>query len=594
MPASSSAVPAPLSRRYAPAPLGSVRIGGELGRRARLSFARLEKYDPALVFQSNGGWPGDREGRAILGQVLIARATRRPSTHVAALVAGLDERLNARGYLGPELPAGVQDEQVLSGHSWLLRGLVEHHMGNPGSASRALLARVADGLFLPARGAYARYPITPQQRPRSDQADQSFTAKKPVQGWRLSTDVGCAFIALDGATAAYEVLRTPALAELIDEMIARFRQLDPLQVGAQTHATLSAARGLLRHAAVAARPDLVAFAETIFATYKAHGMTDHCANTNWFNRPQWTEGCAIIDSYDLAVQLFVATGKARYLEDAQLIYWNGVGFNQRPNGGFGCDTCPGSDGTPILAPFGALFEAPDCCSMRGGEGIARAISHAFLVRPDGVLLPDFHEAEATLPLAGGEVTLRERTAYPFEGKASLEVLRSTSQGVLDLRMALPTWIRRDGVVAKVNGQPVPLDVRDDLAVFRIEAKPGFRVELTFPLSVRSVPAINATRLPDAHGFRHGPLVLGSDAPGGKVPPAAPAAAAGAAPTSHRTAEGAAPLVLPAAAAFVAVGRATYRPTGFPGAGTLKPITGLAFMPLASAKAVRRRILFSNG
>lgn len=574
------------SSRYAPAPFGSITAGGELGRRARLSFARLEKYEPKVALAGNEGWPGDREGRAILGQTLIAQATKQPSRHVEALIAGVGARLNAKGYMGEPLPADVVDEQVMSGNGWVLRGLAEHHLWKRDEASRALIERIVAGLYLPAKGTYARYPLTAAERPRSDKADVSFTAKQAVSGWRLSTDVGCAFIALDGVTAAYEVLRTPALAALIEEMVTRFRALDVLAVNAQTHATLSATRGVLRYATLAGRPDLVAFAESMWSTYKTRGMTDHYANDNWFNRPQWTEGCAIVDAYDLPLRLFAATGNAAYLEDAQLVYWNGIGFNQRPNGGFGCDTCPGSDGQWYLAPFAAIFEAPACCSMRGAEGIARAVAASFLVRADGVLLPDFHDAEATLPLAGGEVTLRERTRWPYDGRVSVDVVRSTSQGVIDLRLLLPSWVDRSTIVAKTNGKPTPLDEREGAAVFRIEAKPGFRVELAFPMNIRSVAPVNAAKVPAMHGFRHGPLVLGLDAPAPHKPAAAKAPAAPAPPKPAA----APPVAIAPDAAFAPIGRASYRVKGGKGE-TLRPVTGLAFVGEAKAKATRRQILF---
>jgi len=52
---------------FTEAPYGAIASQGELGRRLRLSFRRLEKYTPKVALAGNEGWPGDREGRAILG-----------------------------------------------------------------------------------------------------------------------------------------------------------------------------------------------------------------------------------------------------------------------------------------------------------------------------------------------------------------------------------------------------------------------------------------------------------------------------------------------------------------------------------------------
>lgn len=92
-------------------------------------------------------------------------------------------------------------------------------------------------------------------------------------------------------------------------MIKRFATIDLRGGSAQTHASLSAARAILRFARVTQRRELMSIADKVFANYKAHGMTDHFANDNWFGRPRWTEGCAIIDSFDVAMLLWQAQGR---------------------------------------------------------------------------------------------------------------------------------------------------------------------------------------------------------------------------------------------------------------------------------------------
>ena len=63
-------------------------------------------------------------------------------------------------------------------------------------------------------------------------------------------------------------------------------------------------------------------------------MTENHENYNWFDRfDTWTEPCAIIDSYLLAVQLWEHTMKPEYRDDAELIYYNGICHTQRNNGG---------------------------------------------------------------------------------------------------------------------------------------------------------------------------------------------------------------------------------------------------------------------
>ncbi|MFN4873916.1 MAG: hypothetical protein ACK5JP_08910, partial [Akkermansiaceae bacterium] len=58
--------------------LADVRMTGELSKRLMASFDRLEKKDyspPALFDSPNAGWPGDKEGRTLLGLVLLEQVT---------------------------------------------------------------------------------------------------------------------------------------------------------------------------------------------------------------------------------------------------------------------------------------------------------------------------------------------------------------------------------------------------------------------------------------------------------------------------------------------------------------------------------------
>ena len=66
--------------------------------------------------------------------------------------------------------------------------------------------------------------------------------------WMLSTDVGCVFIGMEGLIHAYAVLGDEDLKKPIEILLNRFLQMDLTGIKAQTHATLTACRGLLRYA----------------------------------------------------------------------------------------------------------------------------------------------------------------------------------------------------------------------------------------------------------------------------------------------------------------------------------------------------------
>ena len=79
--------------------------------------------------------------------------------------------------------------------------------------------------------------------------------------WALSTDIGCAFMALDGLSQSYQVLRDGRIAALLDTMIARFMEADFIASKFQTHATLAGCRSVLRYYELVHRPELLSFVD---------------------------------------------------------------------------------------------------------------------------------------------------------------------------------------------------------------------------------------------------------------------------------------------------------------------------------------------
>ena len=173
-----------------------------------------------------------------------------------------------------------------------------------------------------------------------------------VDGWALSSDVGCVFIGMEGLIHSYQYIPSEESKALIDKLIALFERMD-------SGASASSFSPVSPHS---------------WKLYKEYGMTENYENYNWFERyDTWTEPCAIVDSYLLATQLWAATRNPTYLEDADKIYLNGIAATQRHNGGFGCDKPVG-----VVYPELGIHadEAYWCCTMRGGEGLGRAAEYA--------------------------------------------------------------------------------------------------------------------------------------------------------------------------------------------------------------------------
>ncbi len=397
----------------------AIRHGGALADRLARQIARLESdmYMPPLVFESQSidTWPGDWEGRAMLSQTMTAMATGRAPAGLDASMERLAKELNGNGFLGRKLPHPEADEQQLSGHGWLLRALCAYYEYRKLDVTLFLIEGVVMNLFLPLRETYREYPTDPALRTGGGAESGHVFATSGK--WHLSTDTGCAYIPLDGLSHAYCTLPDSplkkALGEMLEEMIDAFLALDPVGMQLQTHATLTATRGILRMYFANGNERYLSAAKRIFDLYSAHGMTVNYENQNWFGRPEWTEPCAVVDSFMVACQLYAATGEEKYLPFVNRILYNGMLRTQRANGGFGCDTCA-ADG--VLAAH--CYEAWWCCSMRGGEGLSACARYAYMIEGNTIVVPYMTESEADLCVGGKQVHVSAKTEYPYACRAT--------------------------------------------------------------------------------------------------------------------------------------------------------------------------------
>lgn len=420
---------------------------GELGMRSTLTAMHLEEteYSTKKAYVPVGGdWPGDKEGRLILGETLICQSIGKEPAYLNEIIDLYPNHINELGYFGEIMPEGELNEQQLSGHGWLLRGLCEYYLWTQDEKIKKYIEDIVANLFMKTKGKFGTYPIDPSERVYAG-AESGEIANK-INGWHLSTDIGCAFIPLDGLTQAYEVFKEEVLGEqlgeLIAEMIDRFKEIDLLSICAQTHATLTATRGIIRMYELTGKSEYLRLAQNYFDLYISKGMTADYQNYNWFGRPQWTEPCAVIDSFMVAMQLYKNTGVTSYIDKAQLIYFNGMGREQRYNGGFGCDSCVGhEDGSGEIVKI-STFDSYWCCSMRAGEGLARVNQYAYMLN-DGareVAVTLLSSSKAKLNVCGGEIIVEQKSNYPYSGKTTFDIIKNTLKHEITFKIYIPEWV----------------------------------------------------------------------------------------------------------------------------------------------------------
>jgi DUF1680 family protein len=488
-----------------------IQFFGELKERLNLNFDRLEQddYKPQKEYIAPD-WPGDFVGRLIQALSYLVRVTGRKAKYLDQLVRELPGQFNAKGYLG-EVLEGF-DEQQLSGHGWLVAGLVEYWKLTGDKSALESAVRITENLFLPLTGRISSYPRRLDQRVIGGSYEGTIAAE--LAGWRLSTDIGCAFISLEGIVPLAIETGREDLKALVREMFGVYESMDLIEVSAQLHSSLSAAGMFLKYHTAFGHPGMLAVARRSYQLFRTTAITENYANYNWFRRPTWTEPCAIVDSIVLALGLWRATGESHYLDDVHHIYFNAMGYAQKPHGGFGCDNCVGAEATYLVSRF---FDPVGCCNMRGGVGLSVLADHVYLHALDDSLTIGFYfDSKAELDFADGKMIVIQETQYPLAGRVSVKVESSTCQQQKTLRLFIPPWADWTGLEIKINGKPVVAVVVKNFMEITSLWKSGDRVDLAFPIVLRTQQPLNPNTFLKTYTYRHGPLVLGVyEAQGGK-------------------------------------------------------------------------------
>jgi len=488
-----------------------IEMKGELGFRAILNYARLEGqwYRPDEVFQADKhGWPGDWEGRVILALTLLAQSTHRTPAYLDEILSLIPAHLNPKGYFGLMLPEGKYDEQHLSGHSWILRGLCEYFLWKRDENVKNILDRLLKNYILKAKGAFAKYPIDPKTR-FQDPAWILSKLQTKTKHHAETSDAGCAFILIDGVTQAYEIFRTQELKEFADEIIDKYMQLDFLGLHIQTHATLSGIRGMLRMYDLSGSTKYLDNAIKIFDLYKKEAWTEAYGNYNWFGAPRWTESCGIIDSFIVATSLWKHTKDPLYLEDAHHIYFNALSHGNRINGSFGTDRCCGAVETEenqFIHPIN--YETFWCCTMRGGEGFARATEYSFFIDEDTVYVPYYHNCAAKIKFHNGAITLEERTDYPYYGHTSFRITEADTCGAKIVKFFAPSWTQKQHIAVVLNSKPINALYENGFLVIETTLKAGDKIEFDLGLASGVEETVFKNSIKGFHKYTFGPMILG--------------------------------------------------------------------------------------
>jgi DUF1680 family protein len=156
------------------------------------------------------------------------------------------------------------------------------------------------------------------------------------------------------------------------------------------------------------------------------------------------------------------------------------------------------------------YEANFCCTLRGGEGHARAAQYLYFAREGELMVPFFSDSEATVNLGSPEkprsITLKQRAAYPYSGPVRIEVVASSARTPIALRLFAPSWTSDHRLM--LNGKPMRVVLEMGFVTARVTPKAGDVYQFDFFMHAGAREPVNAAAMPGYYAFHAGPLLLG--------------------------------------------------------------------------------------
>ena len=248
------------------------------------------------------------------------------------------------------------------------------------------------------------------------------------------------------------------------------------------------------------------------------------------NKEAYNETCAAVGNVFFNFRMFLLTKDSKYMDVAEVSLLNNAlaGVNIEGNRFFYVNPLEADGETPFN--HGKLGRSPwfntACCP----SNIARLIpqvSGMMYAHEGNTIYANYYAASSTkIPLESGEIAIKQKTNYPFEGKVDLELALEGTQE-FEIRFRVPSWSRSNQFVpgklysysnpsdkkwtVLVNGNTINAPLENGFAVVHRQWKTGDKVSLDLPMSVRfsqSLEQVEANQ--NRVAITRGPLVYAAE------------------------------------------------------------------------------------
>ncbi|MBO4814186.1 MAG: glycoside hydrolase family 127 protein [Muribaculaceae bacterium] len=422
--------------------LKATRLGGENMKRVEQNWQHLQQVATMLT-DSVGKHQNDAELVADAAQVAFAlsletQALKEKSPALDSLMLTLIATLNPQSYWGKPID-GKLNESQMAVNGLLLKALCEYQRLHPVDSVKRHIHDMAHNLFADNIKQLQQY--TPgASRPWWHKL---LFWKRNSQNWTYSNPRGQLLEGMTGVMQACQVLRDTTLAPVIDAMVGSVVKIVP-KTPVNSRFLTAALRLVLQWAERNQDIRLAQWVQTQFDSLVKNCLT---ASFEIADGDSHTSVTATADAFLLANDLWRFSADTRYLELAQLIYFNALCSMQTHKGDF----VPHSIPTPSAPTLVAIPEATRESSAQGAEAITHLCRMATAVKADTLYVNHLATSLAGPKINGENISMLITSKFPNEECTADFMLLKQPDDVVTWKIFLPHWLSATKLT--INQQP---------------------------------------------------------------------------------------------------------------------------------------------
>ena len=236
--------------------------------------------------------------------------------------------------------------------------------------------------------------------------------------WQFSTNNGDIFILLDGLINIYTINRRAILLPVINQLISAFNDKRANDSTVSLLATLHGIKACTQFTSLTDNKPLLLKISKAYSN-----IIDSLSTTNheiFIKNESATNSALTALTFCCAYELWNATKQIKYLEDAQLIYYNALAFEQRYNGGFGNQSIEGL--FLQVNKFESVYEG----NLYGMLALGYLAKNIITLSNQKIFLTTYQTADYIYSFKKQHLSLSVETQYPFNNLINIGVLQASA------------------------------------------------------------------------------------------------------------------------------------------------------------------------